>query len=119
MENILQDGRRKRPKFESSVSRAVLFSLTMLLIIFSSLPSSGTPIICSSSGSSHYLDFLHLSTTSLRWPRRRRLPIRTSDAPPIQPLSTTATIASELWSQRTHLWGESFSERHLCHPNGS
>lgn len=64
MENILQDGRRKRPKFDSSV-RVMLcarfFFFLPRLILFL-LP--GTPSLRPSSSPSRYLNLLHLSSTS-------------------------------------------------------
>jgi hypothetical protein len=73
MENILQDGRRKRPKFDSSVSvmlcarfffltRLILFSYSSNTFFFSLL---GTPSLRSSSSPPHCLYLLHLSSASL------------------------------------------------------
>lgn len=95
MENILQDGRRKRPKFDSSVS--VIFMRNDFL------PSNkssflGTPSIRSPSSAPHCLIFLYLSSTSLGRPRRRWLTFCPSHPSPIR-LPTSAAFAAKLWSQ--------------------
>lgn len=64
-----------------------------------SLALKGTPVVRSSSGSSHYLNFLYLTSTSLYWPGRRRLAICSTNAPFTQSLPTAIALASKLWAQ--------------------
>lgn len=100
MENILQDGRRKRPKFDSSVSRIILRScFSSALACLTHLPRLGTSAIRSSSSPSHYLYLLHISSTSFDRPGRRRFTFRSSHPPPVY-LPTSAAVAAKLWSQR-------------------
>lgn len=103
MDNILQDGRRKRPKFDSSVS---LYNMIFLSAPFTTwlnpgltvyfLPPPGATSIRSSPGSSD--DCLHFAAASIRRSRRSRLAIRTPDAAPIQ-LSATISVSAEFWLQ--------------------
>lgn len=84
MENILQDGRRKRPKFDSSVSDSCqttfLFIKDLSLIKLFPL---GAPAVRSSPSASHYLHLLHLSPTSIDWPGRRWVAFRTPTTTPV------------------------------------
>lgn len=112
MENILQDGRRKRPKFDSSVSlrshdetffAPIFFSsffvpIFVNILLLTSFFLTGTPSLCSSSSPPHHLDLLYLSSTSLSRSRRCRLAFCSSHSSPVQ-LPTSTTIASELWPQ--------------------
>lgn len=102
MENILQDGRRKRPKFDSSVSRDYF----RYFVFIANIPffSQGTSSVRPTSSSYYYLDFLHLSTTSLCWPRRSRLAVRTPCPPLTKLLSATIAFSSELRAKRSCLW---------------
>lgn len=84
MENILQDGRRKRPKFDSSVSGIILRSgFSPALACLTHLPRPGTSAIRSSSSPTHCLHLLHLSSTSLGRPGRCRFTFRSSHPPPV------------------------------------
>jgi hypothetical protein len=93
MENILQDGRRKRPKFDSSVSQkfphcafAIFLAVPssfLMCVIFSNCRLCLTSPLRSSSSPPHYLDLLHLSSTSLGGTRRCWLSFCPSHPPPI------------------------------------
>lgn len=94
MENILHDGRRKRPKFESSVSLTDSFALPQ----FSNhLEYSGIALVRSSSGASHYLNLLDLTAASVGRPRGGRLTLCSSHSAALR-ISTPA-LATKLWSQ--------------------
>lgn len=93
MENILQDGRRKRPKFESSVSydgHAAFIHLSNHQLL-----PLGIAVVRPSSGSDHHVSLFHLAATSLGWPRDG-ITVRPSDAAPVY-FPTTVAVSSELW----------------------
>lgn len=92
MENILQDGRRKRPKFESSVS--------MIRLLKPRLPnrppsrSLGVASVRSPPSPSDYLYHVDLAATSVKRPGRGRLPLRPPHA--AIHLSTAAALSTKL-----------------------
>lgn len=80
MENIIQDGRRKRPKFDSSVSNRIEVFLFLFLKRNSTNFPLGTSVVRSSSSAPHYLHLLYLPTTSIDWTGRRWVAFRPPDA---------------------------------------
>lgn len=93
MENILHDGRRKRPKFDSSVGFMAIFS--------SSIASSnhtyiiGIALVRSPSGASNYIYLLDLTAASVDRPRGSWFALRSSHPAALD--IPTLAIATELW----------------------
>lgn len=83
MENILHDGRRKRPKFESSVRSLTNLLRTSTLssckcLTHWRLLTSGTPIIRPSSSSKNYICLIHLAPAAIDSPGWRFALCKTS-----------------------------------------
>lgn len=102
MENILQDGRRKRPKFESSVSLVVHVAIRSHRQVHQAnrccfFSSSGITLVRPSSSSPYHLYLLDFPSTSVCRPRRSRLPIRSSPSAPLH-LPTTTAFPTKLWT---------------------
>lgn len=98
MENILHDGRRKRPKFESSVCRSIFVPIT-------SSPLSnplcsfqiGIALVRPPSGAYHHLDVVDFPPAPVDPPRGSRIAFR--PAHPSTLRIPTASFPTKLWSQ--------------------
>ena len=108
LDNILEGNRRKRAKFESSVSDAadrkiISYGLTNLR------RCTGAASVRTTSGTGLHLHILYFSTETLQW-TREPIPIRppNSAKPYLQP---TSTVSTELWSWRAYLWDHSTKQK--------
>ena len=114
LDNILEGNRRKRAKFESSVSTCSMADMNSTSLITQLL--KGTTPFCAAPSTGGKFNLFHLPSTTIKW-SRKSFPICAaySAYPHIQP---AIAITSKLWIWRTYVW-YNFSEQSSCNSTTS
>lgn len=99
VDNIVEGGRRKRAKFESSV-RILLPSPYCYYSLMTSFP--GTTPLCTSSGASGKFHIIHIASEALQRPGESFSFYQTSTT--FIHLFSTSTISTKLWTWRVSAW---------------
>ena len=115
VDNIVEGGRRKRAKFESSVSlpsKSWWQINTPSNIVF----FQGIALVCPSSGTRNQFNLVYIPPTAVQWPRKS-ITIRTTTSAGFH-IPTVASVSPKLWKQRASVWNRCF-EQHLSLRNAT